>query len=68
MNQLIVMLQSEDIADARVTVGHRWMVWCWASESWEVYEKVPYQRGTKMILQTDSLDQAVNCLSKGEDI
>ena len=68
MDQLVAMLKSRDLFNVRVTVGHRWMVWCWATENWEVYENRRNHRGTSMVLQTELLGEAVNCLSQGESV
>jgi len=46
----------------RVTCNDRWLVWD-EQFAWTVYERLPYQKYTRTIIQIDDFDLAVSFLS-----
>jgi len=59
---LTELLKHEDY-DARITVGHRWLV-C-EGEMYCVYEKKPYKKATSIIAETRDEQEAVKELMEG---
>lgn len=50
----------KSFTDARLSVGHRWLVV--ADNTFEVYERLPYSKRTTTIIETDSEVEAVRAL------
>jgi hypothetical protein len=61
MNEIQLALKNA-VGDIRITYGLRWMYWSDESHKWEVREHPPYQRGTVLIISTDSEQDAVDKL------
>lgn len=49
---------------ARLTCGDKWLVWY--GDEWVVCQRKAYQKKTRTLIQTDSLNEAVKEFMKGE--
>ena len=49
--------------NARITLGNRWLVYN-IDEGWTVYEAKPYAKKSKIIIQTDREDIAIDALTR----
>jgi hypothetical protein len=49
---------------SRITIGDRWLIW--TSKGWEVLERKRKQKNTRFVVTTQSEDEAVLELLKGE--
>lgn len=64
MNEIQLALKNA-VGDIRITYGNRWMYWDDASGQWAVREHTYGQRGTTMVIETDSEQTAVDALLEG---
>lgn len=58
---IVDLLKDED-AQARVSIGWRWLVWDNLAASWQVLERQPYQKKTRIVAFTPSEKDAVKAL------
>lgn len=49
---------------ARVSYGWRWLVWDATLMSWVVYEKRPYSRAVRTIIETTDEEKSLDVLSE----
>lgn len=55
---------SKCMRGARLTSGNKWLVWY--ADKWGVYQRKPYQKKTRSLIETDSLAEAVKELMKSD--
>lgn len=51
---------------ARVTNGHRWLVW--QNDAWVVYERLAYQKKSRFVIVTDDFKEAVGKLRSDDEM
>ncbi len=59
------LMQEEDYCDIRISVRDRWLYWEFFNKQWVVREHKRHERQSRVVIETESEEEAVKALLNG---